>query len=700
MSLSAPQTTIDPLHAFIAGGFVAGTPRPVPLVATRFDVVIEGGLAVVTTSRTFRNAEPQSIEATITFPVPVHATLFALKARIGERVLDASARRKEAARADYEGALERGKTAVLHEEVLRGVHMLSVGHVAPGAEIEVRSSFALAMTNLDGRGTLRIPLTVGDIYGRSGLADSDDLAHGGTLPLADLAVDCRDGSVALRGGALEGGRARIALNAPIDLEVTGWTARDLIGRAADGRKVTLRIEPAAAGEAPLDVAILVDHSGSMQEACDGDQPGLTKHQAAVGALGRVARSVGKSDTVDLWEFDDKPTFVGSTRAGDKRRADLGTLLRALSGPRGGTEIGGALEQVLTRSTARDVLLITDGKSHALDVQGLARRGRRISAVLVGEDSLEANVGHLAALTGGEIFVAAGADLAAALAGAVRSFKVPHQAPTAIEGAPHSVATRRGGMSMSARWQPAAATSGDALALRAVAAMAASLAFPAMASEGAAQLAEAEGLVTHLTSLILIDEAATQEATVPATRKVALPTPRTAAMPVMAAAAMPLDAYMGAPPAAYSAAPSPSPFGGAPAAPRSPGVANRLKSFLDDLWGTDNAAPAAAGKAEQGGFAGGGLAHAIDWDQAPDRLQAGDLGNLDPAIAQAIRDLAMRADVIALAGKLGLDPLALVIGLLARTQADRSRSAARVARAIFGKRPRHEIDTAAATAGIA
>jgi hypothetical protein len=211
MSLTAPQTRIDPLHAFIAGGFVAGTPRPVPLVATRFDVLIDGGLAVVTTSRTFRNAESQSIEATITFPVPVHATLFALKARIDDRVLDARAKRKDAAREDYEGALERGKTAVLHEEVLRGVHMLTVGHVAPGAEIEVRSRFAVALTNLNGCGTLRIPLTVGDIYGRSGPPDSDDLAHGGTLPLADLAVECRGGSAVLIGGALEDGRAKIGL---------------------------------------------------------------------------------------------------------------------------------------------------------------------------------------------------------------------------------------------------------------------------------------------------------------------------------------------------------------------------------------------------------------------------------------------------------------------------------------------------------
>jgi Vault protein inter-alpha-trypsin domain len=686
MSMTAPQTRIDPLHVFIAGGFVAGTPRPVPLVATRFDVLIDGGLAVVNTSRTFRNAESQSIEATITFPVPVHATLFALKARIGDRVLDARAKRKDAAREDYERALERGKTAVLHEEVLRGVHMLSVGHVAPGAEIEVRSSFAVALTNLSGRGTLRIPLTVGDIYGRSGLPDSDDLAYGGTLPLADLAVECRGGSVVLIGGALEGGRAKIGLDAPIDLEVTGWTPRDLIGRAADGRTVTLRIEPTAAGEAPLDVAVLVDHSGSMQEACAGDRPGLTKHQAAVGALEQVARTAEKSDMVDLWEFDDALTFVGSTRAGEKRQADLGTLVRGLSGPRGGTEIGGSLDRVLTRSKARDVLLITDGKSHALDVQALAQRGRRIAAVLVGEDSLEANVGHLAALTGGEIFVAAGADLAAALEGAVRSLKIPHRAPAPIDGAPQGVAIRRGGTTISARWQPADTTTGDALIVRAVAAMAASLALPAMATESAAQLAEAEGLVTHLTSLILIDEAATLEDSIPLTRKVALPTPRTAAMRVMAAAPMSAGAFLSR---ERRLAPQARILAGSPA--RSP------DPFLDGP--SDKYAPAAPSKPQRDRFDGGGLADAVGWDQAPHRLQAGDLADLDPTVARVIRDLAARAEVIELARKLALDPLVLVIGLLARMQADRNRSAARIARAIFGKRPRREVDEAAATAGI-
>src|SRR5262245_30987099 len=151
MTLIAPQTRIDPLRAFMAGAFVAGTPRPIPLIETRFDVVIDGGLAIVATARKFRNGEAASIEATITFPIPVHATLFALQAKIGERVLDAKARAKREAREHYEGAIERGKTAVLHEEVLRGVHMLSVGHVPPGAEIEVRTTWAVTLSCLDGR---------------------------------------------------------------------------------------------------------------------------------------------------------------------------------------------------------------------------------------------------------------------------------------------------------------------------------------------------------------------------------------------------------------------------------------------------------------------------------------------------------------------------------------------------------------------
>ncbi len=129
-------------------------------------------MATVSATRIFKNAEQNSIEATITFPVPVHAVLFSLTAGIAGRVLKARAQRKSLARLNYEDAIERGMTAVLHEEVLRGVHMLSVGHLPPGVEAEVSATWTMTLTNLNGRGHMRIPLPVGDIYGRSGLPDS------------------------------------------------------------------------------------------------------------------------------------------------------------------------------------------------------------------------------------------------------------------------------------------------------------------------------------------------------------------------------------------------------------------------------------------------------------------------------------------------------------------------------------------------
>src|SRR6187401_2502524 len=98
MSMTAPQTRIDPLGAFMAGAYAAHTHRPISLVSTRFDIEIDGGLATVVTKRVFRNDEDESIEATITFPIPVHAVLYDLEARIGGRTLKAKAQRRSTAR--------------------------------------------------------------------------------------------------------------------------------------------------------------------------------------------------------------------------------------------------------------------------------------------------------------------------------------------------------------------------------------------------------------------------------------------------------------------------------------------------------------------------------------------------------------------------------------------------------------------------
>ena len=82
----------------------------------------------------------------MTFPVPTSATLFDLEAKIDGRRIRANARSQEHARSDYEGAIDDGKFAVLHEELLRGLHMLSVGHLRPGGEVELTTRWATTLS--------------------------------------------------------------------------------------------------------------------------------------------------------------------------------------------------------------------------------------------------------------------------------------------------------------------------------------------------------------------------------------------------------------------------------------------------------------------------------------------------------------------------------------------------------------------------
>lgn len=712
MPIVAPHTMTDPLDALITQAIARTGNRPIPLVSTAFDVTLEGGLALVATKRVFRNVESASIEATITFPVPVHATLFALEARIDGRLLKARAERRRAARASYEDALGRGKSALLHEEVLRGVHMLSVGHIPPGAEIEVTSSWVATLARLGARAHLRIPLTVGDIYGHSSLPEADDLLHGGATGVAELAVHCANGVPSLGGGSLDAGRAKVALDRPIDLFVTGASPQTLHGKAADGREVTMSIRPQASVDHGFDVALLLDGSGSMgsastSRASSSQGQGRTKHQAMVDGLAAIAGRLGEADAVDLWSFNDTLRHVGSTGSGSRSGQALSALVGRLAPPQGGTEIGQALAGVIAQSTACDLLLVTDGKSHALDVQKLARAGRRVTVVLVGEDSLEANVGHLASLTGGDVFVAVD-DLDEVLVAALGSLRVSGALPAKIVDRLEQIETVRSGAVIGAQWREAVRPLEDTPLARAVAALAAGLALPALDDEAATALAEREGLVTHLTSLVLIDEAGAPQETVPAMRKIALPTPAAALASPMAAPqpdrahaaraeaeararqAELLASASAEQPTAASRRPDPTP--GSRPGPRLRDVVTGLvPGLVRRSVGIDKPAPPAVPPLA--------ARRSIDWDADPAALQAGNLSVLDAEVAQAIRLAAARPEVMAFASRFGIDPVRLVLALLARSQAAASRSARRLARAMLAGVPEGQLETLARRLGF-
>jgi hypothetical protein len=126
------------------------------------------------------------------------------------------------------------------------------------------------------------------------------------------------------------GETSVRLARPIDLAFSGWAARELEGWAADGRRVRLSIVPTSDTAAPIDVAIAVDHSGSMGEQCAMDGAYVTKHQAAAATLSKVAGQLSTGDHVDLWEFNTTVSRIGSTGGAEAgNRIETADRLREL-----------------------------------------------------------------------------------------------------------------------------------------------------------------------------------------------------------------------------------------------------------------------------------------------------------------------------------------------------------------------------------
>ncbi|PLL10240.1 hypothetical protein C0V75_21625 [Tabrizicola sp. TH137] len=476
--------------------FSDGRPAPVPLVATVISVDVTAGLATVVTTRRFANVEDRPVEAILTMPVGFEAVVTSLRAVVDGRTMVAVAKSKEEAREDYEAALEEGRLAVLHEEVLRGIHALSVGNLAPGREVAVELQTVVPMSAGVSGPFLRIPVTVGQLYGSSPLAPVDDVVTSAAVRHeADLTVTTDAGQVLLSGRQVSGVE-RITLDASIEIVVQGGRFGTHQGVAADGRQVRVDLRQIAAGAGALDLAVLVDHSGSTGEQAAGPR-GLTIWEAIRDGLRLELGRLRGGDRIALWEFDDTCRQIGETTGPDAAR-----LVSKLKKPNGGTELERAVKAALENGAA-DILVLTDGQTWSSTVDALAASQARISAILVGPSSLDANLGQLCTMTGGQLYYAPGDDVAASLSFAFSALRSVGRAVegSVASGMPERVKALRGGVELIAQWS-------DAMEVRssdAIGRFAAALALPLLGAEAAEDFARAHSLCTHRTSLVLIDE---------------------------------------------------------------------------------------------------------------------------------------------------------------------------------------------------
>lgn len=679
------MTTNDPFFQYVAGLTMEGSFArfPCPLSKTQIDVLIDGGFATIETTRTFRNVEMDAIEAILTFPVPIDAVMHDLVVEIDGRRLAGKAVARGVARESYEQAIDDGKTAILHEEVLRGVHTISVGQLGPGKTCAVTSSFSTVMA-LGERGalSLRIPTTVGEVYGRLPVNPADDLETGGRPQKATLRVTSRRGtahvigeSVVVDGCAFQG---VVDLGHAIDIAVVGDDVSGCEGVGADGRRISLRFAERQKVPGPLDLAIVFDRSGSTGGTIRDDHGGATVWSAMRDALRHAFGRLGESDRIALYEFDTQVACLGlgqGTRARD--------LLHHLSPPGGGTEIGLAIGEALADAHT-DILVLTDGRSGALDVHGLAARGARISVLLVGPDSLEAMIGHLAMLTGGQIGCASGNDARDRLPPLMSALRVPAlPASRAASDVPVGLFSAiRNGRTLTVAWDDAgtelARDAVDARIARGLGAYAAALLLPALTRDAATALAVAHNLTTHLTSLLIVDEAGEAQDGIPATRKVALPQPYAAAVRAPAPAMA-----MAPPPMAGAMRPSDSSF---------PAFSlRRAARPVEPVRSSERPKPATVGSDMSAAIAS--LASRIDWSRWDHKLARGDIGGLDDQLQRVLTEIASRKSVREAGIRASLDPLIVAAAVVA-LEMPNDRAAQRVVRAVVAKMGRAALEATA------
>jgi hypothetical protein len=112
-----------------------------PLKATDVDVKVSGVIADVRVTQRYRNEGSQPIEARYLFPASTHAAVTAMTMRVGDRVVKAQIREKQAARREYEGAKQAGKSASLLEQQRPNVFQMSIANLMPATPS--RSSCAM-----------------------------------------------------------------------------------------------------------------------------------------------------------------------------------------------------------------------------------------------------------------------------------------------------------------------------------------------------------------------------------------------------------------------------------------------------------------------------------------------------------------------------------------------------------------------------
>ena len=132
---------------------------------------VDGDGIVWNISAEFKNPLDSPVEASFTLPLPNGGAVVGMSMKIGDRIIEADIKEREAARVEYEQAKEQGFTTALFEQDRAEIFTISVGNIHPseGISVEIEIHDRVAIDGSEAR--LRMPTMIKPRYIPEGVPD-------------------------------------------------------------------------------------------------------------------------------------------------------------------------------------------------------------------------------------------------------------------------------------------------------------------------------------------------------------------------------------------------------------------------------------------------------------------------------------------------------------------------------------------------
>jgi Ca-activated chloride channel family protein len=135
-----------------------------PLKDTRVEISVSGVIADVKVLQTYRNEGSRPINASYVFPASTRAAVYGMRMRIGDQVVVARIKEREAAKQEFDTAKKEGKSASLLEQNRPNVFSMSLANIMPQDQVEIELRYTELLVPTDGIYEVVFPTVVGPRY--------------------------------------------------------------------------------------------------------------------------------------------------------------------------------------------------------------------------------------------------------------------------------------------------------------------------------------------------------------------------------------------------------------------------------------------------------------------------------------------------------------------------------------------------------